>query len=325
MRKIPFAGTELTPQRVRGLRGTSELPGRPARTVYVYVCMYGHTYSKSMDQPGKVANPARGQLNKENEYFNISLSPFAPENLVSRDGFGSPVPRQHAHLDTQPDSSRVPRRRPFIYLKPLYAIGSVPSISSHAIANRWRSLPRVCRHRASKPQGSSKRVLPWQVTMDKLTCAFSFPHPLWYQVDRLKVPAKYVYYECIYGQHFKESMDQPGMVASPARDQLNREKYVFPCPRSRLRIWTRETSLAVPSPASAWSFSKFRLNLVLTHGIPTAFRDGVHMYRQPSSGQSQVHRVTRMRTDVVHCGESTDTGSVALEAGPVHTHFWDVV
>ena len=31
--------------------------------------MYGHTYSKSMDQPGKVANPARGQLNRENEYF----------------------------------------------------------------------------------------------------------------------------------------------------------------------------------------------------------------------------------------------------------------
>ena len=32
--------------------------------------MYGHTCnSKSMDRPGKVANPARGQLNKENEYF----------------------------------------------------------------------------------------------------------------------------------------------------------------------------------------------------------------------------------------------------------------
>ena len=29
------------------------------------VCMYGHTYSKSMDQPGKVANPARGQLKRE--------------------------------------------------------------------------------------------------------------------------------------------------------------------------------------------------------------------------------------------------------------------
>ena len=27
--------------------------------------MYGDTYSKSMEQPGKVANPDRGQLNRE--------------------------------------------------------------------------------------------------------------------------------------------------------------------------------------------------------------------------------------------------------------------
>ena len=50
--------------------------------------MYGHTYSKSMDQPGKVANPARGQLNRENEHFPVRV---CAENLVSRDGFGSPV------------------------------------------------------------------------------------------------------------------------------------------------------------------------------------------------------------------------------------------
>ena len=31
---------------------------------------------------------------------NISLSPFAPENVVSRYGLGSPVPRQPAHLHT---------------------------------------------------------------------------------------------------------------------------------------------------------------------------------------------------------------------------------
>ena len=36
--------------------------------------------------------------------MSISLSPFAPENLVSRDGFGSPVPRQPAHLHTQAES-----------------------------------------------------------------------------------------------------------------------------------------------------------------------------------------------------------------------------
>ena len=71
---------------------------------------------------GKFANPARrGQLNKENKYF--PASPFAPENLVSRDGFASPVPRHLAHLQTQAeydaymrDSSPFPRRRPFIYL-----------------------------------------------------------------------------------------------------------------------------------------------------------------------------------------------------------------
>ena len=29
------------------------------------------TYSKGKDQRGKVANPAHGQLNKENEYFPV--------------------------------------------------------------------------------------------------------------------------------------------------------------------------------------------------------------------------------------------------------------
>ena len=126
-----------------------------------------------MDEPGKVANPAPGQLNRE---INIPLSPCVPENLVSRDGFNRPVPRQPAHLHTQAesgaylrDSSRVPRRRPF--MKPPCAIGSVPSLSDHAIAYRWRSLPRVRRYRASKPQGSSERVLPWEITMDQLIFA----------------------------------------------------------------------------------------------------------------------------------------------------------
>ena len=121
-----------------------------------------------------------------------------PESLVSRDGFSRPVPRQPAHLHTQAesgvylrDSSRVPRRHPF--MKPPYAIGSVPSLSLHAIAYRWRSLPRVRRHRASKPQGSSQRVLPWQVTMDQLICASLSHTHYWYEVGMLKVPAATVY------------------------------------------------------------------------------------------------------------------------------------
>ena len=96
-----------------------------------YVCMV-ITYSKGKDQPGKVVNPARGELNRENYFF---LSPCVPENVVSRDGFGSPFPRQPAHLHTRAEygaylrgSSRVPRRRPFIYLTAIRH-GSVPSLS----------------------------------------------------------------------------------------------------------------------------------------------------------------------------------------------------
>ena len=154
--------------------------------------MYGHHIQQIMDHPGKVANPARGQLNREN---NIPLSPCVPENLVSRDGFSRPVPRQPAHLHTQAesgaylwDSSRVPRRRPL--MKSPYAIGSVPSLSGHAIAYRWRSLPRVRPHRASKPQGSSERVLPWQITMDQLIFASLSPTHYWYEVGMLKAPVE---------------------------------------------------------------------------------------------------------------------------------------
>ena len=55
MRKIPFAGIELTSQHVGGLRGTSELPGRPASVVCV--CVFSsHSFwtSSSLDVPAGV-------------------------------------------------------------------------------------------------------------------------------------------------------------------------------------------------------------------------------------------------------------------------------
>ena len=71
----PFAPENLVSRDGFG----SPVPRQPA---HLHKSMYGHHIQQSMDQPGKVANPARGQLNTENEYF--PLSPFAPENLVSR-------------------------------------------------------------------------------------------------------------------------------------------------------------------------------------------------------------------------------------------------
>ena len=47
MRKIQFAGVELTFQRVRGLRGTSELPGRPSHYVLVDFCCFHLTSDAS--------------------------------------------------------------------------------------------------------------------------------------------------------------------------------------------------------------------------------------------------------------------------------------
>ena len=74
-------------------------------------------------------------------------------------------------------------------MKPQYATGSVPSLSGHASACRWRSLPRVRRHRASKLQGSSEQRLPWQITMDQLIFASLSHTDYWYDVGMLKVSA----------------------------------------------------------------------------------------------------------------------------------------
>ena len=73
----------------------------------MYECTYNHTYIIVarviwINRVNKAANPARGQLNRGR--MNISLSPLVPVNLVSRDGFGSPVSRQPVHLHTKAES-----------------------------------------------------------------------------------------------------------------------------------------------------------------------------------------------------------------------------
>ena len=55
-------------------------------------------------------------------------------------------------------------------------------------------------------------------------------------------------YTCMCGHDIQQSTNQLRKVANPVYGQLNRGK--FPCPRSRLRIWFRETGLAVPSLVS---------------------------------------------------------------------------
>ena len=85
--------------------------------------MYGHTYSKRV-WINRVRLPILFVTSCTTGKMNIiSLFAFALENLVSRDGFGSPVPRQPAHhLHTQAESGAyllrdipAPRRRPYLF------------------------------------------------------------------------------------------------------------------------------------------------------------------------------------------------------------------
>ena len=88
----------------------------------------------------------------------------------------------------------------------------------------------------------------------------------------------------------------------------------FPCPRSRLRICSRETGSSVPS----------RVNPVILHTQAesgTYSRDSSRFPRRrphiPTSGHSRIYRVTQLRADEVHCQESTGTGPVVLKKVPV--------
>ena len=57
----------------------------------IVTMMYVRTYSKSNDQPGKVANPAPGQLNRGNEYFTCSRSRLRTWSRETVSAVPSPV------------------------------------------------------------------------------------------------------------------------------------------------------------------------------------------------------------------------------------------
>ena len=140
-----------------------------------------------MDQPGKVADCARGQLNRK--IFFSCPCPRSRLGIWSRET-GSAVPSRVSLLilHTRAESDWLvlthgipPDFRGGVHLFiPPTAIASVASLSGHEIAYRWCSLPRVRRHRASSPRG----IVPVTgaafsgIAMDQLMCASLFPHPL---------------------------------------------------------------------------------------------------------------------------------------------------
>ena len=117
---------------------------------------------------------------------------------------------------------------------------------------------------------------------------------------------------------------------------------MFSCPRSRLRIWSRETDSAVPSRVSVLILHTQTESGVYSQDssrFPRR-RPFTYLHRHTPSAQSRVYRVTHLRTDGVHCRESAGTGPVNLKVVPnecclgritmdqlrfaslSHTHYW---
>ena len=133
-----------------------------------------------MYRPAKVARPACGQL-EENEY--ISLSPFTPKNLVSREVRPSrpasvrsfSTIRLHLVLTHGVPPAFRDSVHSFI---PSSANASVPSSSGHAKGRQWCSLTRIRRHRTSSPQGScSDGCCLFRCHHGPINARFSFPGP----------------------------------------------------------------------------------------------------------------------------------------------------
>ena len=104
-----------------------------------------------MDQPGKVAKPARGELKGDNEHFPITVRAWEI-GLGRRVRLSRPASAcsfSILRLNLVLTRGIPPDFRDGVHLFiPPYAIGSVRGLSGHAIAYRWRPLPRVRRHRA---------------------------------------------------------------------------------------------------------------------------------------------------------------------------------
>ena len=112
----------------------------------------------------------------------------------------------------------------------------------------------------------------------------------------------------MYGHHIQQDQGSTGQGCKSCPRSPEQGKLIFPCPRSRLRTWSRETGPAVPSRAS------------LLISIHTQAESGAHLRdssrfprqcqfiylnRHAPSDQSRVYRViTQLRTDGVHCRES---------------------
>ena len=132
--------------------------------------------------------PARRQLNRGKCIF-----PFHRSRLriwSSETGSAIPSRARLFILHAQTKSGSCSRDSPISATALTFTVNrhywmSVPNLSSHAIAYRWRSLPKIHWHGASSPQGSPRnRCCLFRLLHGPRFCApFFFNAHYWYAVD----------------------------------------------------------------------------------------------------------------------------------------------
>ena len=138
-----------------------------------------------MDQPCKVANPARGQLNRAK--MNFSLSPFVPENLVVTSQVVRPSRLASAYSfstlrwfgEGSCDSSRFPRRRLFIYTAISHRVGPEFIGSRNCVPMTFTAGSPPAQGQWSQGSSSNNGSFLFRYHhMDRSMRASFFPHPL---------------------------------------------------------------------------------------------------------------------------------------------------
>ena len=246
-------------------------------TKIVSCCMVTHI-ARLWINPGKVANPARRQLNRKNEYFPVCVCAWkfglARRVRQSRPASAYSYPYSGWIWCLLTGFLPISAAASISLFKLPYAIGSVPSLSGHASAYRWRSLPRVHRHRASSPQGSSSDgCCHFAGHRGPINMPLSFPHPLivWDgHVESILQLGKNSTFRFVWSFsgtgpwnvprfficHSINSWVWTNRVRLPIRHGVNwTGKTIFPLYPFAPESWSRETGSAVP----------YRFSLLILH------------------------------------------------------------
>ena len=146
-------------------------------------------------------------------------------------------------------------------------------------------------------------------------CVFWCPCTVFYAVIHYNVWLFSIF--LLYGHTYSKSIKINRVRYQYCSWSAEQEKGIFSCPRSRLRVWSRDTDSAVPSRVSLL-IPILRPNLVLNLRNSSRFPRRRPRLFKPTYAIGSVPSlwVTQLRIDGVHCQESAGTGPVNLKVVP---------